>query len=410
MRPWLTVTAAVILGFAVAPRAQSADSALPCGTASIVTPIDEAPRGVRVHDEPSLDSPWKIAVPRGHRVRCLDIVTARGTTFYKVLAPDGTRDGKVGWASTDVMRLVPPHEIGFKVHLLDVGSGDAAIITLGTTDIVIDGGPNPQYVAEYLRKSRATSGPIELVVVSHPEPDHYRGLRVLRGRILHYWDGGRDWDASAEYGRFVRGMAGAGLRRRREVTNAVAQEITIPEVPEVDFAVLRAPRSAATADEPSHEGSLILLMRVGGKRLLFPGDIVGKKTSDRAKAVAQKMEKLAIEQFAKEEPKKKKNQANRQRKWYEARAAVDVLKVPHHGSEHANTQQFIQAFSPRFAVIAASPKEFMPAKNVVQRYEEAHATVLRTDRTPRHGNDDILCIREPRSAAVKCNYLDVLND
>ncbi|MGQ0653579.1 MAG: DNA internalization-related competence protein ComEC/Rec2 [Betaproteobacteria bacterium] len=60
----------------------------------------------------------------------------------------------------------------------------------------------------------------------------------------------------------------------------------------------------------------------------------------------------------------------------------DVLLVPHHGSRSSSTTAFIEAVSPRFAVVPAGYRNRFghPAKDVVQRYADAGVEILRTDR------------------------------
>ena len=59
---------------------------------------------------------------------------------------------------------------------------------------------------------------------------------------------------------------------------------------------------------------------------------------------------------------------------------VDVVKVGHHGSRTSSTQAFVDATSPRFAVISAgvANRFHHPHQDVVSRWS-ARSRVLRTD-------------------------------
>ena len=63
-------------------------------------------------------------------------------------------------------------------------------------------------------------------------------------------------------------------------------------------------------------------------------------------------------------------------------AKSEVLLVPHHGSRSSSTAGFIEAVSPRFAVVPVGYRNRFnhPARDVVQRYEDAGVEILRTDR------------------------------
>ncbi len=71
----------------------------------------------------------------------------------------------------------PPPSVAkeeLKVHFIDVGHGDAILIDLGETEILIDGGlPGSDavtYVKDYI------DGALEVMVATHPHPDHIGGL------------------------------------------------------------------------------------------------------------------------------------------------------------------------------------------------------------------------------------------
>jgi competence protein ComEC len=59
----------------------------------------------------------------------------------------------------------------------------------------------------------------------------------------------------------------------------------------------------------------------------------------------------------------------------------DVLLVPHHGSRTSSSAEFIAAVAPRWAVVPAGYRNRFghPAREVLERYRAAGASVLRTD-------------------------------
>jgi beta-lactamase superfamily II metal-dependent hydrolase len=54
----------------------------------------------------------------------------------------------------------------FAVHFLDVGTGDAAIIDIGETEVVIDGGDSVRVLTDYVTQTGIIDGAIELLVVT----------------------------------------------------------------------------------------------------------------------------------------------------------------------------------------------------------------------------------------------------
>jgi competence protein ComEC len=61
---------------------------------------------------------------------------------------------------------------------------------------------------------------------------------------------------------------------------------------------------------------------------------------------------------------------------------IDVLKVGHHGSRTSSTEEFIASVQPLFAVISVGLDNSYghPHPTVMERFEQHHITVWRTDR------------------------------
>lgn len=86
---------------------------------------------------------------------------------------------------------------------------------------------------------------------------------------------------------------------------------------------------------------------------------------------------------------------------------MDVLKVPHHGSETANTIPFIEKTNPDYAIISASTTHHLPKDTVVHRYESLDRVILRTDFNHANNQDHILCMKDV-GRELECNYESVL--
>ena len=135
-----------------------------------VIPTERVTSGVNVRQAPNSSSssvgllrPGEQAdyiesVPRWHKVR-LD-------------------SGQVGFVSKSWTEVIPdPVDVSagsaFTVHFLDVGIGDSAIIDMGDREIIIDGGISVRVLNGYAKREDLIDGPIELVVVTHGDSDHW---------------------------------------------------------------------------------------------------------------------------------------------------------------------------------------------------------------------------------------------
>ncbi|MBD0318993.1 MAG: MBL fold metallo-hydrolase [Gemmatimonadetes bacterium] len=89
----------------------------------------------------------------------------------------------------------PPARSELVVRVLDVGQGDATLITNGTHRVLIDGGPDRQRMGELLDSLELNGTTIDVVILSHPHFDHHAGLRELfrrsRGiRVRYFFENG----------------------------------------------------------------------------------------------------------------------------------------------------------------------------------------------------------------------------
>ncbi len=295
---------------------------------------------------------------------------------------------------------------------------------MGEREIVIDGGNSIRVLNAYAERTGIIDPPIELVVVTHGDTDHWNGLRRLLGfdgvvddppTVLEFWDPGYDRDCNRpsdgngrkNYLRFVEEMRAIvpreGFLRPLEEHRAPAtmsgklEPFSLDSLPGVEFTLLHsdAAPSAGSCSYRINNASVVLMVDVEGVRFLFTGDANGKEREEDALGTPGHVEGrlLALEQSG------------------AGVLRADVLKVPHHGSETASTQGFIDAVDPRFAIVSASTGHHLPKDTVIVRYDDGERIVLRTDRQRKNDNDHndhIVCTR--LDGQLTCNFEDVLNE
>lgn len=348
----------------------------------------------------------------------------RSETGWHVLQmPDGS-DGFVPKRWTEV--LPDPVDLSGQtiIHFLDVGTGDSAIIDMGDREIIIDGGDSIAVLNRYVKRSEIIQDPIELVVVTHGDTDHWNGQRRLVGfegtadetfTVSEYWDPGYNRDCNPataggriNYGHFfddMEDMVDAGNFRRpladthAPVTPADDPEpITLNSLPGVEITLLHTDENPieGSCSYKINNASIVFMVEIEGFCFLFTGDANGKERDEVAPGTPGHVEEklLALEVA------------------HPGILRADVLKVPHHGSETASTQQFIDTIDPAFAIISASTKHHLPRSTVVDRYEDGQRVILRTDVNRKNDNDHILCVISAVSdteGELECNFEDVFN-
>ncbi len=230
-----------------------------------------------------------------------------------------------------------------EVHFLDVGQGDSELVILpGGVKILIDGGRGGRILDgldDILRGERY----IDLVVLSHPQLDHFGGFADVLGayRIGVFISSG-EIAKSKTFG-FLRKI----LKEQRVETVELLEGDSL-SYGDYAFNVISPP---SLTSKDLNDNSLVLFSQIGHWKLLFTGDI-SSKAEDR----------LASE--------------------YDL--DIDVLKVAHHGSKYSTGQKFLDEATPLISVIGVGRNSYgHPTPEVLEKLEGIGSQIYRTDRDGR---------------------------
>ncbi len=238
------------------------------------------------------------------------------------------------------------------VTAIDVGQGDATLITFphGGTMLVDAGGLSPtsgfdvgdRVVAPVLRA--AGVGRLDTLVVTHGDPDHMGGaLSIVREfRPRETWEG-------------VPVPAFQPLRDLRAASDALgARWITVKAGDRVtregvDVLVHHPPPPDWERQRVRNDDSVVVEIAKGSVSILLMGDVGTAVERPIAAAVD---------------------------------APLRIVKAAHHGSRTSSGPEFVAGLAPQLVVVSAGRANRFghPDREVVSRYEDAGATVLRTDR------------------------------
>src|SRR5438445_334613 len=235
------------------------------------------------------------------------------------------------------------------VHFLDVGQGDAAALrTPNGRWIVIDGGPRTperdagrRVVVPFLRDQGV--GRVAVVVATHGDADHLGGLPA----VVEAFPSELVLEPGEPLGRplyleFLAGVEASGARwHGARAGDRVEVDSVVLEVLSPDSLWLRMPLDV-------NDHGVVLRVRYGAVRLLFQAD-AGLPVEGR---LAGKV------------------------------GRVDLLKVGHHGSRTATSDEWLDELAPREAVISVGRNNHYrhPAPAVLERPARHGVTVFRTDR------------------------------
>ncbi len=251
------------------------------------------------------------------------------------------------------------------LHLIacDVGQGDAILAIQGSTQILIDGGPSGEVIdclEEYVPYFDRT---IELVIVTHPQLDHYGGIV----NVLGAYDVENIMISSLD----------SSAKRYQVLKNAIrdsqAQIIDPVNVAEMSVGLMYLdivhPTKSFMAENSTKVGdiaeadalgiseskrdpndfSIVAVLRLGEFDALLTGDI-------RSAVIPEIIESGKIKD-------------------------VEYIKVPHHGSKNGLTKELLDASTPELAVIQSGEGNRFghPHKEVLELLRGDGIEILRND-------------------------------
>jgi competence protein ComEC len=236
------------------------------------------------------------------------------------------------------------HEL--RVTHLNVGQGDAAVVELPRSKVlVIDAGgaalgdfdTGESIVGPFLRSRKILK--VDYLLLSHPRIDHYGGMRSIAMEFApaEFW-------AGPSKGKTIRfDDLEQALNNGRIKRVSLSDQEPCRAIDGVNLCVLYP------LSDGGDDASVVLRLEFGKVRFLFTGDL-DKRDEQRLQLKADELRS-------------------------------PVLKVPRHGSAGSSTPEFITAVRPLLAIfsVGARNRFGFPRDDVVARYREVGAEILRTD-------------------------------
>lgn len=215
-----------------------------------------------------------------------------------------------------------------KVHFIDVGQGDATLITCGGHAMLIDSGDDTKGTAiqNYLKKQNIKK--LDYLLLTHPDADHIGGAPVIitKFEIDKVFVSNYEKDTKA-YQKLIQALDNKWLKY---TTPSVGAQYSLGTA----TITILAPNDSY--DNPN-DASIACMVQNGSNKFLFTGD------------AGEDAEEDILD-----------NGIN---------ISADVYHVGHHGSRYSTSKDFFDAVKPSYAVISCSEDN---------SYGHPHAETLNT--------------------------------
>ena len=235
-----------------------------------------------------------------------------------------------------------------RISYLDIGQGDAALITTASgQNILIDCGPNQQILAALSRRLRWWDRRLDMVIISHDHADHWGGLPYLINKypiqqiIL------------AQPPRLSTELAGAlnNAKQKGIIINNIRAPAVIKLSDNSQLTILwPTSEQLLRYQDNINNQSLVILWQYGQNKFLWTGDL----------------ETAAENELLAQQPTGR---------------PIDILKIAHHGSLTATSLTWLNYWQPKMAVISlASTNKFgLPSQLIIDRLRRLGIRLWRTD-------------------------------
>ena len=235
---------------------------------------------------------------------------------------------------------------GLIVAMLDVGQGDGIFIETPTgTKVMFDAGPSRSVLGPLARVMSPFDKSIDAFIITNPDSDHIGGL----SDILKNYKIGQVFES----GTLTDSKIYQSLREEMKKQNI--PDILIKRGMRLDLGggvtidILFPDRDVAAW--PTNEGSVVARLSYGGVSVMLTGD------------ASAKTEKIILEENS------------------SAQLASTILKVGHHGSRTSTSPAFVEAVSPKYALISDGKNNSYghPHQETLDTLAQFGAKIFRTD-------------------------------
>ena len=255
-----------------------------------------------------------------------------------------------------------------KIAFLNIGQGDSIFIeTPHGNQILIDGGPSGKVLQELGKQMSFFDNSIDMIIVTNPDKDHIGGfLDVLKRFDVSTEIEPGTVSSTAVYKEFTKKIAQEGAKK------IIAQRgMDFLLDTDVHLLILFPDKDVSTFS--TNDGSIVAKLVYKNTSVMLTGD-APEKTEKYLDALETRDFAFSATSSTTSATSTTSTLANI------AHLKSDILKVGHHGSKSATSQEFLENVLPSYAVISAGKNNSYghPSPEVTDRLTKNKIPILGT--------------------------------
>lgn len=264
-----------------------------------------------------------------------------------------------------------------RLHLIacDVGQGDAILITYKNTQVLTDGGPDKKVLDCLSKYMPFWDRKIELVVLTHPQKDHFGGLIevIRRYKVENFLE--NDLEVSSQGYEVL----------EKEVGDRGVRVLDVKEVRGLRFDKIDLDIVSMSSEVLGSLGanvnnlSIVTWLKFGEFDAILTGDI------------EKEVSNMLSEKLVTSDSRSKVLSDSR---------SIEYIKIPHHGSKNGTSASLLEVLRPKVAVISVGKNNSYghPHEEALKMLSDYDIKILRTDE-----EGDIEIVTDGKRWGVKDN-------